>query len=323
MGLVTINILTWNHRTFLPRCLECVLQQTYEDIELVVTDNASDDGSPEFVKDHFPAIRLIENGQNIGYAAGHNQAIHVSTGKYFMPVNPDVFMQPTFLEELVKHIRTAKDVGMGQGKLLKVQWQGGDFVEEGVLDSVGLEIHKNRKNYEQGHGEKAQDRYEYSQPIFGPLGAAPLYKREMLEDIAVHGEYFDESFFAYREEVDLAWRAQLLGWKCIYVPSAKAFHVHAYNPATRKDQPRWQRRLQFRNRYLLMLKNDSLKNFLLHFPHILGYELLALAYVLLREPHLLGGYLDFLQLVPDAWRKRRVIQARKRVSDSYMRQWFQ
>jgi GT2 family glycosyltransferase len=145
----------------------------------------------------------------------------------------------------------------------------------------------------------------------------------MLEDVSIDGEYFDEAFFAYREEVDLAWRAQWRGWGCRYVPSAVAYHARTYSPETRHQQPAWLRQLQYRNRYLMLIKNASLRNLLWHAPYVLTTELAAFAYVLLVERELLPCYREVVELLPAMLRKRKKIMARRRVSDREMRRWFQ
>lgn len=321
-ALVSINILVYNHRPYLKDCIESVLAQTYPNIELIVMDNSSDDGSAELVKEKFPAVTLVENGRNLGYSGGHNKAIRMSQGTYFVALNPDVFLTPTFIEEKVRAAEQDERIGMVEGKLLRIEFDGRRWRETGMLDSTGLVLRKNRKNYERGHGEPDDGRYSEEEFVFGAFGAAPLYKREMLEDLKTGDEYFDEDFFVYREEVDLAWRAQLRGWKCLYTPKAIAYHVHLYSPETRKQQPRSMQRLQFRNRYLLMLKNDSWRNVMRHAPYILSFELLALGYVLLREPHLFLGYWDALRMLPRMMQKRRTIQSRKLVPDSHILKWF-
>ena len=319
---VCINVLVRNHRAYIAECIEHVLAQTYDHISLIVMDNASTDGSADLVRQRFPSVRLEVNEQNTGYSGGHNKAIKLSQSPFFVPLNPDVFLTPTFIEEKVRAAEQDARIGMVEGKLLKADFREQTWTRTGILDSTGLVLRKNRKNCERGHGEPDDGRYASSDFVFGAFGAAPLYKREMLEDLKVGEEYFDEDFFAYREEVDLAWRAQLRGWRALYTPNAIAYHVHLYSPETRKQQPRPLRRLQFRNRYLLMLKNDSLRNFLRHIPYILSFETLALGYAVLREPDLLLGYWDVCKLLPKMMQKRRHIQSRKLVSDDYILRWL-
>ena len=131
-------------------------------------------------------------------------------------------------------------------------------------------------------------------------------------DCALDGEVLDEDMALWASDADLAWRAQLFGWRCRYEPRALAHHVRTYSPATRSRMSETARRLQFRNRYLMMAKNETRAGLLRHAPMIAGYELLALGHVLLRERHLLAGYRDAWRLMPGARHRRRLIQARRR-----------
>jgi len=318
MESVTINVLVHSHRQHLERCISAVLAQTHPDIELIVMDNGSIDGSVELVKGKFPSITLVENGRNLGYTGGHNKAIRMSRGDFFIPLNPDVFMEPHFVTEAVKAFQTDDTVGIVSGKLY--QWENSSDLQR--LDSAGLVVTKDRRNRDRGFGEVDRGQYEWPEYIFGASGAAPIYRRMMFEDIRIGEEYFDEDMFAYREEVDVAWRAHLRGWQALYVPTAIAYHVRGYSPARRKSLPRLNRRLHFRNRYLVMIKYDPWSNMLRHALHILRFEILALGYVLLREPHLLLGYWDALTLVPRMIQKRRIVQSRKLVPDSHVLKWF-
>jgi len=320
--LVTVSLLIRNHSQYIEACLKTVLAQTYKNLQVIVTDNDSTDDSVDIVRSRFPLVRLVCNKKNLGYSGGHNKAIRMSDGAYFMALNPDVFMTPRFIEEKVRRFEEDPSVGMVDGKLLRAEFRNGKVIATGMIDSTGLLLKKNRKNTERGSGERDRGQYENQDFVFGPFGAAPMYRRKMLEDTKLGEEYFDEDFFAYREEVDLAWRGQLRGWKCLYVPQAVACHIHAYNPETRKSQPRSLRRMQFRNRYFLMIKNDRMRDMVLHLPYILGFELMALAYVLVREPFLIRGYCEVLKAMPRMRKKRRLVCGMRTVPDGAIRRWF-
>jgi GT2 family glycosyltransferase len=148
--------------------------------------------------------------------------------------------------------------------------------------------------------------------VFGADGAAALYRRETLEDCAVAGQVLDEDMELWASDVDLAWRARLRGWKCVYDPRAVAYHVRSYSPSTRARMPAGARRLQFRNRYLMIAKNDTAGGLARDLPRLLAFEVAALGFALLREPFLLRGYAEAARLLPDALRKRREVQARRR-----------
>jgi GT2 family glycosyltransferase len=265
-------------------------------------------------------VRIIENPTNLGFAGAHNVGIRESRGESYLPLNPDVELTSTYVEKLINTVESDKACGMAQGKLL--QWATSKD-HPARLDSTGVILTKTRRNKDRGHGQVDGGQYDELERIFGAGGAAPLYRREMLEDARIDREYFDEAFFAYREEVDLAWRAQWRGWHCRYVPSAVAYHARTYSPETRRSLPARLRKLQYRNRYLMLIKNASARNLLLHAPFILGTELLAFAYVIVAERELLACYANALRLLPAMLQKRRQIMACRRVSDLEMRRWFQ
>jgi GT2 family glycosyltransferase len=148
--------------------------------------------------------------------------------------------------------------------------------------------------------------------VFGPDGAAALYRRETLEDCAVGGAFLDEDFESLATDVDLAWRAARLGWRCVYEPHAVALHIRSYRPSARRLISERDRRLVFRNRYLMIAKNDPWRDLLRDLPWIAAYELLALSYALARERHLVRGYVEAARLLPAALRRRAALRPARR-----------
>ena len=347
-ALVSIVIVTWNSAKHLQPCLDSVLAQTYPNIELLVIDNASDDGSPELLKSKYPQVRLVKNQHNVGFGAAHNQGLHLARGEYYLPLNPDVTMTPIFVEELVQAIRRTDSqpsaishkrrpepvegpsaIGAVSGKLLRPAPNPGGGQGEAIVDSTGLFLDRLRRTYDRGQGEVDQGQYDHSQYVFTACGAAPLYRRAMLEDVAVDGEIFDEDFFAYYDDADLGWRAQLGGWKCIYTPHAVAYHARGRDAILRKEVAPPLRFVQVhgvKNRYLMMVKNDALGYLALDMPFLLAYETARALYLMASAPRaallLFRGLLAFLKLLPQALTKRRIIQERKAVPDAYIRRWF-
>ena len=159
--------------------------------------------------------------------------------------------------------------------------------------------------------------------IFGPDGAAAVYRRAMLEDISIGGEVFDEDFFMHKEDIDICWRAQLRGWESAYVPKAVAHHIRHFRPGKRQDVPPTMRSDALRNRYLMMIKNEIPRHLLRDLPRVLIYDLGTFSYVMLNERGSLGAYRSAWRLRRRMLEKRRLIQARKMVPWQYMRQWFQ
>ena len=271
--LISINVLTTNERQCLRRCLQCIQGQTYPEIEVIVIDNASTDGTAEMLRNEFSHVEVITNSANLGYCKSHNIAIRACRGALVMPLNADVFMEPTFVEAKVKAIEHSPNVGMVEGKLLRIAAPDAELPDKKIIDGTATVVTRARRNFERGQTEPDIGQFDQREFVFGASGAAPLYRREMLDDIRLLGEYFDEDFFIYRDEVDLAWRAQWLGWKCVYTPDAVAYHVRGYAPDKRKKVPKRFRQLQLRNRYLMIVKSASIRNLIRDLHHILWFEI--------------------------------------------------
>lgn len=316
--LVSINVLATNERDCLRRCLTCIERQTYPVIQLLVIDNNSTDGTDEMLKSLFPGVEVIRNPRNLGYCKSHNIGITQSKGEYVMPLNADVFMQPGFVEAKVRAMEKAPNIGMVEGKLLRIPGPSAELPDERTIDGVGTVVTRARRNFERGQGEQDKGQYEEQEFVFGASGAAPLYRREMLEDIKLFGEYFDEDFFIYRDEVDLAWRAQWQGWKCLYTPEAVAYHVRAYAPDKRKKMSPFFRQLQLRNRYLMIIKNASPTNLLRDLHHILWFEFRQWCYVPFFEPHLFKGLFGAIKLLGKMLKKRKALVSRRREKPGYI-----
>ncbi len=315
MNKISINLLTYNSRRYLPECLAAVRAQTYPRVEVTTIDNGSADDTVPFLSEMYPDVRLIVNDENRGYSAAHNQGIGATDGEYVLLLNPDVVLEPEYVARLAAALDRDLAAGSAMGKLYALQSRG---AERCVIDSVGVYVCRNRRTLDRGQGEVDQGQYDGLAECFGASGAAPMYRRAMLKDAAVDGEYFDEDFFAYREEVDLAWRAQLLGWSCAFVPSAVAYHDRSYTPEARHIMPRFLRLHMAKNRYLLLLKNDDPKHVLLDWPDILWFEVRLWAYSLLREPYLFRSLWQALRLAPRMLAKRRITMRRRRTAPDYM-----
>lgn len=278
------------------------------DAEVVVIDNASTDATGELAREH--GARHLRLDRRVSWTEANNAGIAAAEGDSVLLLNADCFLEPDFLERARERLR---EPGVGAVAPKLVRTLGPELSDRlELLDAAGMRVSRTRTNNLVGHG---MPRLAYDVPgmAFGADGAAALFRREMLEDCAVDGEVLDPDFEKWASDVDLAWRGHLLGWQCAYEPRAVAYHVRTYGPTSRASVPEADRRVQFRNRYLMMLKNDSFSSFVRDLPRIAGYELLALGYALLRERHLLRGYADAVRLAPAARRKGRAIARRRRV----------
>jgi GT2 family glycosyltransferase len=246
-----------------------------------------------------------------------NVAVRSVDADAILFMQPDCFLMPGFVAAARRHLDDPS-VGSVAPKLIRAE---GPREEQRLdtLDTAGMVVDRRRKNGLVGHGEPSLA-FSITSPAFGADGAAALYRRETLEDAAVGGQVFDEDLVLTRDgipadwgsDADLAWRSRLLGWRCIYEPAAVAYHVRRYSPTNRGRMAEWQRMVQFRNRYLMIMKNDPVPALLRDLPRILPYEVAALGFALLREPFLLRGYSEAARLFPRMRRKRAVLQRRRR-----------
>lgn len=314
---ISVHVVTYNSQATLGLCLEALSRQDYPDFQVVIFDNASKDETCEIARSS--GYRLIESDVNVGYAQAHNRLIDQTDSEYVLTLNPDVSLDPNFLDAMHHALDADLKLGSATGCLLRVE-QLGDPTN--VIDSAGLAMQRNRRQRLLGEGVNVADYPAKPQAIFGPDGAAAFYRRAMLDDIRVADEVFDADFFMHKEDVDVCWRAQLRGWKSLYVPEAKAYHVRGFRPGQRHDIPPHIRTLSVRNRYLLSIKNEIPAHFLRDLPFILFYDAGVIAYLLLRERESLGAFRSLWQLRRRMLQKRHLIQSRRRVDASDIARWF-
>lgn len=211
--LVSTIIVNYNGLKFLKRCISSLLEQTYPDIEIILVDNGSTDNSIEFIKKEFPSVKIIANNENLGFAKGNNIGIREAKGDLIATLNNDTEVTSKWIEELVKAINSDNNVGMCSSKILFMN-------DPKIINSTGMRISRSGACWDRGIFEYDTGQYEQIEEIFGPCACAAMYRKEMLEKIGL----FDEDFYAYMEDSDLAFRGRLTGWKCLYVPTAVVYH---------------------------------------------------------------------------------------------------
>jgi GT2 family glycosyltransferase len=284
----------------LPRAL------AQEGAEVTVIDNASSDATGELARRG--GARHLRLPERRSWAAANNAGIDATGGDAVLLLNADCFLEPGFLAAARSRLDEPR-AGSVTPKLLRTLGpHPGDHLD--AIDCAGMLVDRRRKNDLAGHGSPAMA-YDVPGEAFGPDGAAALYRREMLDDCRLGETVLDEAMEKWASDVDLAWRARLLGWRSVYEPGALAYHVRSYGPSTRGAMPERDRRVQFRNRYLMMAKNDT-SALLADLPRVLAYEVLALGHVLLRERHLLRGYAEAARMLPRALRLRHELTERRR-----------
>lgn len=275
----------------------------------LVIDNASTDATAEVAADHgTPRLGL---DRRVPYTEAMNRGLAAAQGEVVAMLQADTFLDPGYLAAGVRPFADPT-VGSVAPKLLRTL---GPRIDERLplIDAAAMSFDRRRKNALVGHGRPASA-YASRAEAFGADGAGALWRREALRDCMIEDRAFDENMPGWGCDADLAWRAQLLGWRAIYEPTAVVHHIRSYSPTTRALATPADRRTQFRNRLLMMAKNDAWDDLSGDLGTLLGYEFLALGYALLRERELLGGYREALARLPEARRQRAIIQRRRRVA---------
>jgi GT2 family glycosyltransferase len=300
--LVSVIILNWNGKRFLKDCLDSLHVQTFRDFETILVENGSSDGSAEYVRESYPWVHLIPLSENIGFAGGNNRALKECSGEYIVTLNNDTKLEPDFLAALVAAAEADPRIGMVAAKML-------NFYEKGRIDSVGVKVVPNGMGQNIGVGEQDRGQYDVPDDVFGPCAGAALYRRAMLDEIG----FFDPAFFAYYEDLDLAWRGRLAGWRCVTAPGAVVYHVHSATSG--KMSPFTVYQVQ-RNKWFVLLKNWPARLLLKRFPLIAAFDLAAFVLAVLRGRGLaaLRARLDVLKNLPGILSERRRLQGIRKLS---------
>jgi len=305
---VAVVVVNWNGLHFLERCLGGLAAQTCRDFEVVLVDNGSTDGSVDFVRERFPWVQVIANGENRGFAAANNQAIRATDSEFVATLNNDTEADPNWLGELVRAMETHPRVGACASKMLFAH-------RPDVINSAGIALDRVGIAWDWRGGEPDDPAEREPVEVFGACAGAALYRRAMLEEVGL----FDEEFFAYLEDVDLAWRAQWAGWKALLVPTARVLHFHS---GTAKEGSPFKNRLLGRNKVWLIAQEYPWPHLAWYLPLILLYDLGSLPYTLIYRGDWgpLRGRLEGLAGLGQALQKRKAGRALRRIPGREMMQ---
>ncbi len=299
---VSVILVNWNGRAHLERCLSGLRRQNYGNYEVVLVDNASQDGSVAFVRERFPEVRVLESGTNIGFPAANNLGIAATSGDYVATLNVDTEAEPGWLAALVAGMSAVPHVGMCASKMLFLH-------APEQINSTGIAVDRAGVAWDRDGGRRDDEAGQEAGEVFGPCAGAALYRREMLAEIGG----WDGDFFYLYEDVDLAWRARLTGWRAWYCPEARVYHVHA--GAGTEGSP-FKHYLLARNRIWTIIKDYPWPQVAQYAPAMVLYDLSAITYRLWRDHDTaaLRGRLAGYASLPRLWPRRREIQ-RRRVVD--------
>jgi len=314
--------------------------------------------------------RVIANTKNLGFAKGHNLGIKESEGEFILFMNQDLILNGDFLKNIIGIFSSDEKAGAAQGKMLRQKAedeksvkkyvkeltkgyetqtdQRSDkepelsekvgLVKSSIIDTTGLEIFKNRRIIARGQGQEDKGQFDKTEEIFGVDGSLPVYRRSALEDLKISGfglsgyEYFDEDFSAYKEDVDLAWRLRLAGWKAYYIPDAVAWHARTSGDSAktnywgiikeRRKIEKFPKLFSFKNQRLMQIKNEQPGLLLKHIFHFFPKEAASWIYVILFERFTWRAFRELIRQAPTAFKKRKIIMAHKKIGAREMKKWF-
>jgi GT2 family glycosyltransferase len=301
---LSIVIVYWNNARYLPRCLDCLTRQTFRDFEVIVVDNGSSDGGTEALDETYPglSLRLEQRSTNLGFAAGNNIGARLAGGKWLILLNADAFPEPDWLERLLAASNAHPEATSFSSRQLQAD-------NPRVLDGAGDAYHVSGFAWRVGLGYPA-DRYGLvSAEIFSPCAAAAMYLREAFLEVGG----FDEDLFSYYEDVDLGFRLQLKGYRCVYVPDAIVHHIGSATFGVRSDFAFYH---SHRNLVWTFVQNMPAPLFWRYVPaHILANMIYVFYYTLRgRGKVLWKAKWDAVRGLRTALAKRRLVQKERRVS---------
>ena len=297
----SIVVTCYNGREHLGACLRSVLSESSADHEVILVDNASTDGSAEFVEQAFPAVRLIRNSENLGFGRGSNLGAHQSRAKYLAFLNQDTVVEPGWLEALILALAADPQAGLATSKILMLS-------DPERINACGNDMHLTGLTLCRGMGRDRRDLTDLAE-VSAVSGAAFAMRRDLYE--ALGG--YDEQFFLYLEDSDISLRARLAGYRCIYVPSSVIYHDYALRFGPRKTF------YQERNRWLMLLKTLRWRTLAVLLPALLLAEVVTWGFVLLKERRHQANKLQAYVWLARHWRQimasRRQTQTLRKVGD--------
>jgi GT2 family glycosyltransferase len=302
---VTVIIVNWNGKKFVAKCLDGLRKQTYKNFSVIMVDNGSNDGSAEFVSKKYPEVEIEALSENLGFSIANNIAVESVETEYVVLLNNDAVPHPNWLENLLNAIKDHPEAGFAASKMLF-------FDNPTTIDRTGDIYTTGGTALLRGRGQLS-DNYTDREWVFGACAGAALYKTRMLKDVGL----FDEDFFLVYEDVDLSFRAQLRGFKCLYVPDAIVYHLASSSIVDDSSISVYYSHRNLEWVYIQNMPDSLIKKTIL--PHLI-YDMAAFFFFTAK-----GRSIEFIKAKWHAIKgfrrsidKRSRIQARKKVTDEYI-----
>ncbi len=325
---VIVSLVTYNGARWLPGCLASLRAQTLADYALRVLDNASEDGTWDLLSEFAagePRTTARRSERNLGFSAAHNQNIAAASSPFVLFLNQDVELDPRFLERAIAVLEARPRVAAVQGLLLVLGRPG---ERTSTIDTTGLVMGRSRRIVARRQANEITQQDLVPGPVWGADGPAPVYRAAVLRAISPlidsepsapgRREVFDETFFMYKEDVDLAWRLRASGTLTWYEPSAVAWHARDSGASAgtsllgavrrNRNMPEWIRAASWRNHRLMMIKNERATDLLRDLPWILTREFASLAYMVMFDRVRLRAVAEAMRLGPAMVAKRRALR---------------
>jgi GT2 family glycosyltransferase len=315
-------VVTHNDAETLPACLRALRSLDPAPHRTLIIDNASTDRSPEIAEDVGAEVHRCP--RNSGFAGGMNRGFALSDAPWVLSVNPDCALGPDFVGRLLAAVEgrpEADETGSATGLLLRAR--GPDLEEDPRVDAAGMVVTPSGRHFDRAAGETMARAPSRQAWVFGGTGAATLYRKAALEDVAYPDrQVFPESFFAYREDAELAWRLQWRGWRCLYVPEARAHHRRGFRPEDGRRGRHWINRHSVKNRFLMRLHCADLGWHVRCFPWWWVRDLAVVGACLTIETSSLPALAEAWRWRRDGRRRRRWVLDRARVPSRQVSRWF-
>lgn len=304
-----MSIVTWNSEQTIEACLRSVFAQTFTDYELHVWDNASKDTTCAVIeKLNDKRVKLIRSNDNLGFCGGHNRVMSTTKSEFVLLVNPDIIMQPDYAEKALQTISEKRNIGTVCGLLV----QSSD--KDAIIDSAGLMKLSSGIMGLINHGKRRTEVELRKQEVFGADGALPLYRRDMIDHVSINGKFFDELFFAHKEDWDVSWRSHIYGWKTIFDPACVAIHPRVFKPGDKKVRKSMSDQIKIdavKNQLILLKKNLSSGEYWSGLFTILPRQIAIYMYILLFERSSLKAYKWYSQHKAEIVAARKIIQSNR------------
>lgn len=317
-----VVIVAFNDEATLPACLAAVKDLNPSPSRLMVVDNASHDNSAEIARNAGAEVLSLE--ENTGFAGGMNRGISATDAHWVLLLNPDCAPEQGYVDELfqaIDHRPQAEEIGSATGLLMRAT--GTELTPTDTVDAAGMVVTPSSRHFDRGAGRPVEAALRKPAWVFGGTGAATLFRRTALGDVAYpDGQIFPESFFCYREDAELAWRLQHRGWRCLYAPTARAFHQRGFQPEGGRKGQTWINSHSVKNRFLLRAHCADLGWHFRLFPFWLIRDLLVLAACLTIETSSLPGLIEAWRQRQDAISRRRWVLSRATAPSRQVSRWF-